>query len=299
VRILISAASGLIGSALTHALETAGHDLIRLLRPESQAGDQELRKIEWQPMAAIPPDLVSGFDAVIHLSGENIAGRWTERKKILIRDSRIESTQNLAKALAAAEKPPTTFICASAIGYYGSRGDEILTEESSFGKGFFPELCRQWESATQPAFHAGIRTVNLRMGIVLSRQGGALQQMLLPFRLGLGGRIGSGEQWWSWIHINDLVSCVLQILKKPDLRGPVNLTSPNPVTNSEFTQAFATALHRWAILPVPAVVARLLLGELANEGLLASARVFPRKLVESGLQFRYPHLRAAIRSLVE
>ena len=293
-RILISGASGLIGSALVASLESQGHEVTRLVRrkPRDSSG------VQWDPTRTIPPGLVSGFDAVIHLSGENIAGYWTEQKKCRIRESRIFTTDFLAQALAKAEQRPGTFICASAIGHYGNRGDEILTEESPSGDGFFPEVCREWELATEPAADAGIRVVNLRTGIVLSREGGALKQMLLPFRLGLGGKIGDGRQWWSWIHIADLGSAVHHILQNDSLRGPVNMTAPNPVTNAEFTNALADALRRPARLPVPAFALRLLFGELADEGLLASARVVPEKLAQSGFVFAFPELKSALQDLV-
>jgi len=249
-------------------------------------------------MHAIPPELVSGFDAVIHLTGESVAGRWTAVKKVRIRNSRVLSTTNLSNALAKSESPPKVFLCASAIGYYGNRGDEILTEESPSGAGFLPEVCREWEAATEPAAKADIRTVNLRTGIVLSRSGGALKQMLLPFRLGLGGRIGSGRQWWSWIHIEDFIAAVHHTLQNESVKGPVNMVSPGPVTNAEFTKTLARVLRRPAILPVPAFAARLALGQLADEALLAGARVEPKKLVESGFDFKFPDLGSALENLL-
>jgi uncharacterized protein len=320
-RILISGASGLIGSAVVQSLQSRGDEVVSLVRRSSR----NQQEIQWDPMRPIPPEIVSGFDAVIHLSGENIAGRWTEAKKQRIRDSRVVSTEHLAQALAKEERPPTTFICASAIGYYGNRGEEILTEESISGDGFFPEVCREWEYASEPASDAGVRTVNLRTGLVLSRHGGALKQMLLPFRLGLGGKVGDGYQWWSWIHLEDLVRAVRYILQDPDLmeRGapvpsassgqalseaegsppvqicaPVNLVSPNPATNAEFTRALATALKRPARMHIPAFAAKLVFGELAEETLLASARVTPQKLIESGFEFRFSHLEAALQDVL-
>ena len=245
-------------------------------------------------MQSVSPELVSGYDAAIHLSGETVAGRWTDAKKKLIRDSRVVSTQNLSHALATAEKKPAVFICASAIGYYGDRGDEILTEESASGSGYLPSVCREWEAATQPASNAGIRVVNLRIGIVLSCKGGALEQMLWPFRLGLGGRIGSGNQWWSWIHIDDLVTVVHHILGTSSLCGPVNLVSPHSATNAEFTDTLGRVLRRRAILAVPAFAARLAFGEFADEGLLAGARVVPDKLIRTGFGFRHPDLAHAL-----
>jgi len=222
----------------------------------------------------------------------------TAKKKKRIRDSRVVSTQSLSNALATAATPPKTFICASAIGYYGSRGDEILNEESPSGTGFLAEVCREWEAATEAAAHAGIRAVNLRIGLVLSPNGGALKQMLWPFRLGLGGKVGSGRQWWSWIHIEDLVFAVHHILQNNFLKGPVNMTAPSPVTNSEFTQILAGVLKRPAILSVSAFAARLAFGEFADEGLLASARVMPRMLMESGFEFRNQELQPALKDFL-
>lgn len=249
-------------------------------------------------MHEVSPELVSGFDAVIHLSGESVAGRWTAEKKRRIRESRVVGTSNLSRALAKAERPPRTFICASAIGFYGNRGDEVLTEESPPGTGFLPEVCREWEAATESDERVGIRTVNLRFGIVLSRHGGALKQMLLPFRLGLGGKIGSGRQWYSWIHIGDAVSAVVHILQEESFRGPINMTAPNPVKNAEFTKTLGSTLQRPAVFAVPTFAAKLAFGEFAEEGLLASARVIPRKLRDSGFEFRYPELRAALAHLL-
>jgi len=293
-RILISGASGLIGSALIAALEKRGDQVHRLVRREPR-NQQEIR---WDPMQPPPPQLVSGFDAVIHLSGESVAGRWTESKKRRIRDSRVISTRNLANAMAIAEKKPRTFLCASAIGYYGNRGDEVLTEESASGRGFLAEVSRGWEEATQPAVQAGIRVVNVRIGVVLSREGGALKQMLLPFRLGLGGRIGDGRQWFSWIHIEDLVAAVLHVMAHSELNGAVNMVSPNPVTHTDFTKSLANAVRRPAIFPVPAFALRLAFGEFAEEGLLASARVVPRKLIENTFMFRYPELASALQEIL-
>ena len=301
-RVLISGASGLVGSALVPFLESHGYELTRLVRRPVQ----DSRELQWDPMQPIPPNLVSGFDAAIHLSGESVQGRWTSSKKRRIRESRVISTRNLSQALASAEEKPAVFVCASAIGYYGDRGDEILTEESPAGTGFLTEVSREWENATKPALEAGIRTVNVRIGVVLSREGGALKQMLLPFRLGLGGRIGNGRQWWSWIHIADLVAAVWHILSALEgrasspvqLTGPVNLVSANPATNADFTRTLADALHRPALLPMPAVAARLAFGQLADEGLLASAKVEPHKLLASHFVFRFPDLASAFDHLL-
>jgi uncharacterized protein (TIGR01777 family) len=293
-RILISGASGLIGSALVPSLESHGYDVIRLVRVETT----ESNEVRWDPMRPIAPETVSGYDAMIHLSGESITGRWTAAKKARIRDSRVISTRNLSEALAKCERPPKTFLCASATGYYGNRGDEVLTEETSVETGFLAEVCREWESAAEPAVKAGIRTANLRTGLVLSKNGGPLKPMLLLFRLGLGGKIGSGRQWWSWIHIEDFVAAVHHILQNASVKGPVNMVSPDPVTNAEFTKALAKALKRPAIFQVPAFVARLAFGELADEGLLASARVMPKKLSESGFRFCSSDLKAGLIDLL-
>jgi uncharacterized protein (TIGR01777 family) len=294
LRILISGASGLIGSALTASFEERGDEIFRLVRRRPRSSNE----LEWNPMREIPAQLVSGFDIVVHLSGESVAGRWTEGKKSRIRDSRIGSADHLAQALAKAEKKAATFICASAIGYYGNRGEETLTEESLSGDGFLPEVCREWEFATEPASDAGIRTVNLRTGIVLSARGGALKQMLLPFRLGLGGKVGEGYQWWSWIHIDDLVAAVQWIVQHSQISGPVNMAAPNPVSNAEFTKTLADILKRPAVLSVPGFAAKLAFGDFAREGLLASARVVPKKLKASGFAFQFPQLRFALENLL-
>lgn len=291
-RILISGASGLIGSGLVPCLRSQQNEVVSLVRREP-ASPAEVR---WDPMREISPQLVSGFDAVIHLSGETVAGFWSATKKKRIRDSRVITTRNLVQAMTRAGRPPSSFICASAIGYYGRRGDEPLTEDSASGEGFLASVTSEWEDATRPA-GSGIRTSNLRIGIVLSARGGAMKQMLLPFRLGLGGRMGSGKQWWSWIHIADLVSAVSHILQH-QLSGPVNMVAPNPVTNAEFTAALARALHRPALLPVPAWALRLALREFADDGPLASAKVIPKKLNENGFRFAFPDLLSALQNFL-
>jgi uncharacterized protein len=278
------------------SLDAQGHRVMRLVRRPAATPNE----VQWEPMGEIPAALVSGFDVVIHLSGENVAGRWNAGKMRRIRESRVVSAKNLVAALTRSEKPPHMFLCASAIGYYGDRGDETLSEESPPGTGFLAEVCREWEAATEPAARAGIRVANLRFGIVLSRDDGALKQMLLPFRLGIGGRIGSGKQWWSWIHIEDAAAAVLHVMEAGagHVRGAVNITSPNPVTNAEFTKALAHALKRPAVFAVPAFAARVAFGEFANGGLLASARVAPKRLTESGFEFRYPNINEALAKLL-
>lgn len=293
-QILISGASGLIGSALAPTLEADGYEVTRLVRGTARSKAD----LQWEPMREVSPALVSGFDAVVHLSGESVAGRWTEEKKRKIRESRVVSTRNLAWAIAKAEQPPRTLVCASAIGYYGNRGDEILTEDSAPGAGFLPDVCREWEAASHVGI-AGVRVVNLRFGIVLSKTGGALKEMLRPFRLGLGGRVGNGRQWWSWIHIDDVVSAVMEILRAESLRGAVNMTAPNPVKNAGFTRVLAAVMKRPAIFAVPGFAAKLAFGEFAEEGILANARVMPKKLEESGFQFRYVELGPALQELLQ
>ena len=294
-RILVSGISGVIGDALLPALKREGYQTVRLSRGVSIQEEQ----IAWDPLRPIPPESVSGFSAVVHLAGESIVGRWTKAKKIRIRDSRVLGTRFLAEALAAAPQRPTVMICASAMGYYGDRGDEILREDSACGNGFLSEVCREWEEAAQPAANAGIRTVYLRIGLVLGSRKSALQKMLPAFRLGLGGRIGTGRQWLSWIDVHDLVGAILHILKNDSLRGSVNVSTPTPVTNAEFTKILASVLSRPAIIPLPAFAARLALGQMANELLLASQRVEPAKLLESGYRFQYPELKSSLENILK
>jgi uncharacterized protein (TIGR01777 family) len=255
-------------------------------------------EISWNPAQALPPEQVAGFEVVIHLAGETIVGRWNAAKKARIRDTRVQGTKTLVEALTKTAHPPRAFICASAIGYYGDRGDEILREESAPGNDFLAQVCREWETATQPATSAGIRTVNTRFGVILSRDGGALPKMLPPFRMGVGGRIGNGRQWMSWIHIANVVGAIEHALDNPSVTGPVNVVGPNPAMNAEFTRTLARALHRPAIFPMPAFAARLAFGEMGDALLLASQRVEPAKLVESGYQFRFPRLESALENIL-
>jgi uncharacterized protein len=256
-------------------------------------------QIAWDPAAPLAAEAVSGFDAVIHLAGESIFGRWTAAKKRKIHDSRVAGTLNLAQALARAEEKPKVFVCGSAIGYYGNRGDEALSEQSAAGRGFLAEVCREWEEAAAPAVQAGIRTAHIRTGIVLSPKGGALGAMLLPFKLGLGGRTGDGQQWMSWIDIQDMVGAIHHILKNDLLRGPVNMVAPKPVRNAEFAGTLAGVLGRPAILPMPAFAAKLVFGEMGEELLLGSQKVEPAKLISSGYPFRYRELRASLEGLLK
>jgi uncharacterized protein len=294
-RVLVSGASGLIGSALLPVLEGQGYSVVRLVRKPA-SGE---RQILWDPMKTIAPQAVSGFHAVIHLAGESIVGRWTQAKKARIRDSRVEGTRHLAEALAQAKEKPAVFISSSAIGYYGERGNEVLNERSAPGTGFLSEVCCEWEKAAQAASTAGIRTIRLRTGVVLSRKDGALGKMLMPFKMGVGGRIGDGRQWMSWIDINDMVGAIHHILKTDLLQGPVNMVAPKPVTNEEFTDTLAGVLWRPAIFPLPALLVKLALGEMGETALLGSQRVEPAQLVASGYPFRFRELRASLANLLK
>ncbi len=268
--------------------------MVRLVRGGAAGGGQ----IAWDPEKPIAPEDVSGFDAVIHLAGESIFGRWTAVKKAKIRNSRVAGTLHLASALARAEDKPKVFICGSAIGYYGNRGDETLQEGSAPGTGFLAEVCREWEEAAAPAVQAGIRTAHLRTGIVLSPKGGALGAMLVPFKLGLGGRTGDGRQWMSWIDVQDMVGAILHILKNELMQGAVNMVAPKPVRNAEFAATLASVLSRPAIFPMPAFVAKALFGEMGEELLLGSQRVEAEKLISSGYSFRYQELRESLEGLL-
>ncbi|MBL0360764.1 MAG: TIGR01777 family protein [Elusimicrobia bacterium] len=293
MKLLISGSTGLIGEALTRAVQDQGHEVTRLSRGNAVTAPRVL----WDPVTGqIPLRLLEGFDAVIHLAGESIAaGRWTAARKKRIRDSRVYGTSNLVKALTTLERPPRIFLSASAIGFYGDRGNDVLSEDSVAGEGFLPSVCREWEAAADPLRSAGLRVAHARFGIVLSRRGGALPKMLLPFRLGLGGAMGNGRQWWSWVALPDAVEALLHILHNDSLSGPVNVTAPGAVTNRAFTDTLGRVLRRPTVMPLPGFVARLLMGEMASALLLASARVEPRRLAQSGFQFRFPDLATALK----
>jgi uncharacterized protein (TIGR01777 family) len=273
--------------------------VFRLTRNSSAKNSQE---IAWDPQAPQPlsaPSQLEGFDAAIHLSGANVgARRWTPAYKREIVESRVRTTQALTRLLSGLKHPPSVLLCASATGIYGDRGGEILTESSGAGSGFLAETCLAWEAAAQPARDAGIRVAHLRFGVVLSPEGGALARMLPLFRMGLGGRLGSGEQWMSWISLPDMTGAVLHIINESQLSGPVNLVAPIPVTNAEFTRALARAVHRPAIFPAPAFALRLAFGEMAREALLASMRAIPSRLAESGFRFQHAQLGLALESLL-
>jgi hypothetical protein len=294
MRVLVSGSSGLVGQTLLPHLAAEGHEVVRLVRRPPPLGPLE---IAWDPVAGrIDAAALDGIDAAVHLSGESIAaGRWTDSRKQLLRDSRIGSTRLLAESLARAARKPRVLVVASATGYYGNRGDAALEESAAPGDGFVSGLCRDWEAAAAPAAQAGIRVANLRIGVVLSAAGGALPALLPLFRLGLGGPLGTGRQYFPWIALDDLVRVVDFVLGNDALHGAVNATAPTQVTNAEFTRALARALRRPAVLVVPAFVLRLVLGPFADEGLLASQRVVPRRLLGAGFAFRHPDLEGALR----
>jgi uncharacterized protein len=298
-RVLVSGVSGLIGTALVPTLEASGAEIARLVRAESGPSPGTATEVvPWDSAKPLAPEAVSGFDVVIHLAGESIVGRWSAAKKQKIRDSRVTGTRNLAEALAQAKNKPQVFVCSSAIGYYGNRGDELLRENSHAGTGFLAEVCREWEAATQPAISAGIRTVQIRTGIVLSAKGGALGKMLTPFKLGAGGRIGDGRQWMSWIDIEDMIGAIHHILKNDLVQGPVNMVAPKPATNAEFTTTLSSVLSRPAIFPMPAFAVKAVFGEMGETVLLGSQRVEPAKLVSTGYPFRFRELRESLQNAV-
>jgi uncharacterized protein (TIGR01777 family) len=293
MKILISGSHGLVGTALIQALESEGHDIFRLVRHAPNAETE----IEWSPdRYSIALARLEGFDAVVHLAGESIAeGRWTDEKKKRIRESRVKGTRLLGDALANLTNSPKTFVSASAIGYYGDRGDELLNETSAPGNDFLSGVCVEWEKATGLAREKGIRVVNCRFGIILDAKGGALKKMLPPFRMGVGGKIGSGRQWMSWIALDDVVGGIKFALANNSIKGPVNFVAPAPVTNAHFTKILGKVLSRPTIFPIPAFGVRLLFGEMADALLLSSQRVESAVLQNSGYLFKYAQLDSALR----
>ena len=293
MRIAVTGSTGLIGTALVAALRDGGHRVIRLVRQTPASPDE----IAWDPLAptgGLAPGALDGLDAAVHLAGANVAGRrWTAAYKEEIRASRVRGTRALAGALAAAGAPPSVLLSGSAIGWYGDTGGREVDESSPAGSGFLPDVVREWEAAARPAEEAGIRVVTMRSGVVISRRGGVLARMLPPFRLGLGARLGSGTQVMSWITLADYAAIVSFLLAHPEITGPVNLTTPHPVTNAEFTSALATAVHRPGLLFLPEPALKLALGGVSSD-ILASARVMPRRLEAAGYRFRYPDLPAAL-----
>ena len=295
MNVAVSGASGLIGAALVSSLEAERHRAIRLVRRMPRPDEDALR---WDPSTGVlTPAGPSVADAVVHLAGDSILGlRWTAEKKRRIRESRTTATRLLVETLTRLTNPPAVLVCASGIGYYGSRGDEVLTEDSRPGTGFLADLARDWEAATATAIARGIRVVNLRLGVVLSARGGALATMLTPFRMGLGGVIGDGAQWMSWIALDDVIGAIRHALTTDALRGPVNTVAPAPVTNADFTRTLGRVLGRPTLIPLPAFAARLALGEMADELALVSQRVMPARLLASGFAFRRPTLEDALRA---
>jgi uncharacterized protein (TIGR01777 family) len=297
MRVLVTGSSGLVGSALVPFLNSGGHRVTRLVRSKPRAAEAYAL---WDPEAGtIDASSLEGLDAVVHLAGESIAaGRWTAARKARILESRVKGTNLLTGTLAGLSQPPKVLVSASAVGFYGDRGEEVLREESSSGSGFLAEVCRQWEAATAPAAQVGIRVVHLRFGMILSAKGGALQKLLLPFRFGLGGRLGSGRQFMSWVALDDIVGAIHHALTTEELQGPVNAVSPTAVRNAEFTRTLGRVLRRPAVFPLPAFAARLAFGQMADELLLASQRVEPARLLASSYQFRFPELEAALKHLL-
>ncbi|MHB1327290.1 MAG: TIGR01777 family oxidoreductase [Gemmatimonadales bacterium] len=291
--IAITGASGLVGSALSTLLTTGGHRVVPMVRRAARAGE-----ISWDPARGLNPADLEGVDAIVHLAGEAIvSGRWTEARKQRIRDSRVAGTSAIARAMASASNGPKILVSASAMGIYGDRGDEILDDEAAAGHGFLPDVAREWEAATTPASRAGVRVANARFGLILSPASGLLARMLPPFRMGIGGPLGNGTQWMSWISIDDCITGLGHLLFNR-LEGTFNFGSPEPVTNQAFTEALGKVLRRPTVIPVPRVALRLAFGELADAGILASARMVPNRLRASGFEFRHAHLEPALRHLL-
>lgn len=297
MKILVSGSHGLVGKALSKSLSAKGHEIYKLVRERSS----EERDIEWRPEeGTIDIAALEGFDALVHLAGENIAsGRWTDEKKRRIRESRVRGTSLLSQSLSKLSNPPATFVSASAIGYYGNRGDELLSETSAPGTDFLASVCKEWEQATVAASEKGVRVVMARFGIILDAKDGALAKMLTPFRMGVGGKIGDGKQWMSWIALDDVVNGLEFVLENRTLSGPVNFVAPRPVRNAEFTKALGRALHRPTWFPVPAFIAETAFGEMGDALLLSSQRVEPRTLTQAGFKFSYSDIDAALSHVLK
>jgi uncharacterized protein (TIGR01777 family) len=299
MHILVSGSTGFLGTALVETLERQGHAVARLVRPgtaRKSEGKGHAQAVPWDPVAGqFDAAGAEGAEALIHLAGASIAGgRWNASRKALLRTSRIDATRHLIAAFAKLQRPPRVIVAASAVGYYGNRGDETLIEASAPGNDFLAGLCREWEAETARGAEFGARVVNLRFGIILAAHGGALPRMALPFKLGAGGRLGDGRQWMSWLTLEETVSIIQFALASPGLTGPVNAVTPNSVRNSEFTATLAKTLHRPALFPAPAFALRLALGEMADALLLISQRVIPSKLADSGYSFLQPSLASAL-----
>jgi len=296
MKIMVTGATGLVGTQLVPLLQTDGHAVVTLTRRAPRNSSER----QWDYVSSLPAGTLDGIDAIVHLAGDNIAeGRWTAAKKQRIRDSRVIGTRLLAEAAAASGGTVKSFICASAIGYYGNRGNEELREDSAPGTGFLPDVCREWEAATDPARQAGIRVVNVRLGVVLSQVGGALAKMLLPFKMCVGGIVGSGAQYWSWLTVDEAAHIFRFAVQNTDLNGPVNAVSPQPVTNTEFTKALGRVLHRPTLFPLPAFMARIVLGEMADDLILGSTRVVPTRLQAAGYKFLHPEIGEALASTIQ
>ena len=296
MKVAVTGSSGLIGSSLVSFLSEKSVTVSKILRENTKDDD-----ISWKPEDGDwDSAFTGGVDGIVHLAGENIAsGKWTRKKKEKIRNSRIEGTTRLCEHILKLPTPPSVLVCASAIGYYGNRGVEFLNEGSSRGSGFLPDVCLGWEEAAESVSKAGIRVVNVRFGIVLSKDGGALAKMMTPFKIGMGGKIGSGTQYMSWIAMDDATSAIYHTLITESLKGPVNVTAPNPVTNKEFTNTLGEVLKRPAVVPIPAFAAKLAFGEMANDLLLASTKVAPKRLSDSGYKFQYPELENALKHVLD
>ncbi len=302
MKLVVTGATGLVGGALCQNLIQAGHQVVALARNPEKAR-AKLPTVEvaaWDATSGHPPvEALEGSDAVVHLAGEAIAaGRWTSQRKRMIRESRVAGTRNLVEGLSHCQNPPKVLVSSSAIGYYGTHGDEFLEETSQPGNDFLAELCQQWESEAKRATDSGVRVVLVRSGLILAREGGALPRMLPPFRMGVGGPLASGKQWMSWIHIRDELEAIRYAIENDEMEGPLNLTAPNPVTNEEFSRTLARVLRRPAFFRVPGFVLRLLFGEMAETLLLKGQRVLPKKLEQSGYQFRFSDLRGAFEDLL-
>jgi uncharacterized protein len=296
MKVAVTGSSGLIGTSLVSFLSKKDIVVSKILRENPEDDD-----ISWKPEDGDwNSAFTGGVDGIIHLAGESVAsGKWTRKKKEKIRNSRIEGTKRLCEHILKLSNPPSVLVCASAIGYYGNRGVEFLNEGSPRGSGFLPDVCLGWEEATESVSKAGIRVVNVRFGIVLSKDGGALAKMMTPFKIGMGGKIGSGTQYMSWIAMDDATSAIYHTLITESLKGPVNVTAPNPVTNKEFTTTLGEVLKRPAVVPIPAFAAKLAFGEMANDLLLASTKVAPKRLSDSGYKFQYPELENALKHVLD
>ena len=297
MRILITGASGLIGTALQRSFDEIGHELLLASRKEAK----DSQHIQWDVEKGFSePERLEGIDAVVHLAGESVFGlSWSDAKKKAIRDSRVDGTRSVVEAISKLKARPNVLVAASAIGFYGDRGDEEMTESSAAGDTFLAEVSKEWESEARRAEDAGIRTVLLRTGIILSKDGGALGTMLLPFKLGIGGVVGSGKQWMSWISIDDHIRVINYAIENENVRGAVNSVSPNPVTNGEFTKTLGEVLYRPTILPLPSFAVNMVFGEMGDALLLASTRVMPKRLEDAGFEFKYPELKTAIEHAVK